>query len=859
MKNDIKKSIKVFEELSKVGFWEWDLVNDTILASDKTYEIYGTSKEIDGAYPNLNVKYGEKDAIKKIEDAINNLSNNGDYFSENIHIIKRDTKEKRIVNIKGKIEIDENGVRTKIKGIVRDITKYIEQEVKLEIASRNFKVSFENSPVPMILQAEDGEFLLMNKACLDLTGYEFEELNSLTKWMGKIHRERKDFNLEFVKKAFYEGVKITGLKEDIYTKNGEKRIWAFHNSNLGKLEDGREAIITVCVDMTEEMNYRNEQEKLLQELENTQILLKASIESTKEMIILSIDTNYNYLFYNDYYRQSMKHVYDVDLYENMNLLDSIPVEEDRIKAKKRYDIALSGKSTKAVETYGKDKKIYFETFYNPIYNTKNEIIGASVFSSNVTERVNELQKIKESEEKFRLIYSSMSQGLAVHDIITNEKGEPIDYRFVEINDSYSKLFGHKKEDVVGKRVKDVAPLLEQYWIDVFGKVALTGESMYFENYSLTVDKYLSTYAYSTKPGQFAVLISDITERTKKEEEIKFLSYNDQLTGVHNRRYYEEQLISIDTEENLPLSLIMGDVNGLKLVNDSFGHLVGDELLKKVAIILKKACRTTDIITRIGGDEFVIILPNTSYESSEMIIKRIHELCSYEKAKSIDISISFGHGTKVDIDESLEDVFKQIEDKMYRSKLNEGASMRSSTIDLIMTTLYEKNEREMNHSKRVSRLSERLAIELGFGKEAVNQAKNAGLMHDIGKIGIDEVILNKTKGLSNSEWKEVKKHSEIGYRILSSLNEFSEIANHILEHHEKWDGSGYPKGLKGEEISLQARIINIADSYDAMTGPRPYKKPISKETAIKELRKYSGIQFDPNIVELFITKVLRDVE
>jgi putative nucleotidyltransferase with HDIG domain len=184
-------------------------------------------------------------------------------------------------------------------------------------------------------------------------------------------------------------------------------------------------------------------------------------------------------------------------------------------------------------------------------------------------------------------------------------------------------------------------------------------------------------------------------------------------------------------------------------------------------------------------------------------------------------------------------------------------MRSKTIDMIMKTLYEKNHREMLHSKRVGNLCEVIARQMNFTKDDINQLRLAGLMHDIGKIGIDEKILNKPTLLDMEEWAEMKRHPEIGYRILSSVNEFSEIAEYVLQHQEKWDGTGYPRGLKGEEISISARIIGIADAYDAMTSLRAYGKTLSENEAIAELEKCSGTQFDPDLVATFLKTVLKN--
>jgi diguanylate cyclase (GGDEF)-like protein len=342
---------------------------------------------------------------------------------------------------------------------------------------------------------------------------------------------------------------------------------------------------------------------------------------------------------------------------------------------------------------------------------------------------------------------------------------------------------------------------------------------------------------------------------ESENKLEYLCYNDQLTGIYNRRFFEEVLSRIDEERSLPLTIVMGDVNGLKLVNDSFGHAMGDELLKKVVEVMKKGCRNGDIVARLAGDEFVILLPKTDVNEARQIIKKIKALALKENVDSVDISISFGYETKTNKEEKIEDILKKAEDHMYKRKLFESPSMRGKTVNAIITTLHEKNKREEQHSCRVSKLCERMGMALGLPEDDVRELKTVGLLHDIGKIAIEENILNKKGKLTNEELGEVKRHPEIGYRILSTVNDMSEMAEYVLAHHERWDGMGYPKALKGEKIPIQSRIIAIADSYDAMVSERSYRNALSEEVAIEEIKINSGMQFDPKLVNVFIGKVL----
>jgi|LGVF01.2.fsa_nt_gb diguanylate cyclase (GGDEF)-like protein/putative nucleotidyltransferase with HDIG domain/PAS domain S-box-containing protein len=418
------------------------------------------------------------------------------------------------------------------------------------------------------------------------------------------------------------------------------------------------------------------------------------------------------------------------------------------------------------------------------------------------------------------------------------------------------IINRSKEDVCKQnKVKG-----NDFWSELFDKGSMHCHFNYYRSDGTPIwieGDYITLYDNDNRIiGSFGTQ-QDVTLRKKTEKEILYLSYHDYLTGLYNRRFYEEELVRLDQPENLPLSLMMADVNGLKLVNDSFGHLIGDCLLKTAAEVIKNGVPDASLVARFGGDEFIVILTNTDNSKMEQMVNTIKELCKDQKIEGIDFSISFGYATKYHKDEKIQEILNHAEDEMYQNKLYESTSIKNKTIDLIMNTLYAKSNREMMHSKRVSEICEAIADQMKFNQDGINRIKTAGLMHDIGKMGIDEKILNKPGKLNSEECKEMQKHPEIGYRILSASSEFSEIAKYVFQHQERWDGLGYPMGIKGEEISLSARIIGVADAYDAMTSDRSYRKGFSKIEAIDEIIKKSGTQFDPEVVTIFIERVLKE--
>ncbi|NLG87930.1 MAG: diguanylate cyclase [Clostridiaceae bacterium] len=344
---------------------------------------------------------------------------------------------------------------------------------------------------------------------------------------------------------------------------------------------------------------------------------------------------------------------------------------------------------------------------------------------------------------------------------------------------------------------------------------------------------------------------NITEKIIAEKEIRYLAYHDKLTGLYNRGFFEEEVNRIDVERSLPISIIISDLNGLKLTNDVFGHLQGDKLLTKFAEILKRVCRKEDVVARWGGDEFAVLLPGTDNETAGRICERIRKESIAEKNVPIALSISMGYATKYNTSESLIDVLKMAENMMYREKLSESRKIRQAILNSLKESLFQRSIETENHLKRVTTLSKEFADYIGLSEKDIEELTLLAYLHDIGKVAIPDDILMKAGKLNHDEWLEVRTHSEKGYKIAVNHQELAHISDGILCHHERWDGKGYPQGLREKDIPRISRILNIVDAYDIMTHNTVYKNAISHEDAIDEIINCSGKQFDPYYAREFV--------
>lgn len=472
------------------------------------------------------------------------------------------------------------------------------------------------------------------------------------------------------------------------------------------------------------------------------------------------------------------------------------------------------------------------------------------------EQINQLQLTRFAEKRFRSLFEQAQIGICYLDM---------NGYFINTNDYFNQMFQYTSDELKPLNIRDLNDntefnqnyaltqlLNDQNAIDHTVEKPLKRKdgSSFWANVSVSRIRFNQEDIYMST-------VIDISERKKAEEMMHYLNYHDQTTGLNNRHYYEMNISKYDREENYPLTLIKIDINGMKLINDAFGYEMGDTLVKKVVGLIKPIVYNSDMFCRFGGSDFIILYTKVQKPYIDIIMAQINHMMTNETIQNIKVSVSSAYAMKNTIDEDLNSVLKKAEMRLSREKLIDTSSMLSRTIEIIMNSLYEKNSREMEHSKRVSYWCEKIAQRMNLDSHIVSKLRIAGLMHDIGKIGIPDSILDKPDRLTEEEFNLIRKHSEVGYRILSAANEFSEIADYILAHHERWDGMGYPKGLKGNDIPIYARIISVADSFDAMTSDRAYRKAMNINQAKQEIIKYSNVQFDPNVVKIFLEIIEKD--
>ncbi|WP_105617283.1 histidine kinase N-terminal 7TM domain-containing protein [Vallitalea okinawensis] len=366
------------------------------------------------------------------------------------------------------------------------------------------------------------------------------------------------------------------------------------------------------------------------------------------------------------------------------------------------------------------------------------------------------------------------------------------------------------------------------------------------------------YSYNESPilekGEtigYLNMFNDITEVKTMMHQLENIATVDPLTNLRNRIYLDNNMHTLDDKSKLPITVFKGGLNGLKMINDSLGNEIGDQLIIRTADILREVFSDQGLIARVSGDEFVIILPQTNATDAKQYTDRILELCNATLINHAKLSLCLSHSTMTNSDELLADHMRLANNNMYRKKLTESQSTRSSIIESLKTALEQSDYETQAHAERTQKLALEVGRNIGLSDSQLNDLSMLSVLHDIGKLSIPDHILLKPSKLTKEEFEIIKTHTEKGYAIAIASPELVSIAKGILHHHERWDGNGYPSGIARDQIPIEARVITIVDAYDVMTNDRPYHKAISKEEAIEELKRCKGTQFDPDLVEVLL--------
>jgi len=869
-----------------------DLQIKTVSKSVK--EIFGYTTEEFKNNPNLlrEITHPEDKSIH--DKALKKLKKDGNTQRE-FRVITKEGNVKWIYD-KGKMIYDNKGNPIRAEGVMRDITERKTAEKKLRYNKKMYETIFNFAPIGIMIEDPKGNILKVNKRECEMTGYDKDELegsNVKDKFVLPEYQKIAQQHIE----AILNG---EDLEFDIKTPkaNGEFLYENIKETNI-TFPDGSKGILSMQIDITERKEKERKLKKQRQRIENT---IEATEAGTFEWNVQTGKT-----IFNEKWAAMIGYTLDELFPSTVDTWKRLTHPDDLAKCEKLLEKHFRGETTQ----YKAEIRMRHKEGYWIWVLSQGKLISRTedgkplkMFGTHldITKRKKRIKSLKFQHDFQKTLADISSKLVGINnDNFDHEINNALKKigRFYEIDRSYIFQFSKDKKFVSNTHewtaegiesakerlqklsIKRIPWLVEKLFnketinifdIEELGQEA-ESEKMIFKDENIKSILIIPIFINNELFGFFGFdlirekrmfkqknidklkIVTDVITSAFLQylniKRIEKLTYKDSLTGLYNRRYFEEEMERLDTKRQLPISIIMADINGLKIINDSYGHEKGDHMLIETGKILKEELRDEDILARHGGDEFTILLPQTSYQEAEIIVSRLKEKNNKNSKEGITISFSLGMATKVDDKQDIKEILKKADDDMYRNKLSESRSNKNKIVRNLLNTLDAKSAETKEHALRMTRLARDLGEKLNLSISEINNLSLLATLHDIGKTTISEDILTKKGELTDKEWEIIKEHPARGYKIASASEEFITVAEDILHHHEHWDGGGYPDGLKGEEIPYLARIISIIDAYDVMTNDRPYSKAISKKEALAEIKSCAGTQFDPEFAQAFI--------
>jgi diguanylate cyclase (GGDEF)-like protein/PAS domain S-box-containing protein len=862
--DSIKDRLENIIEASRVGTWEWNIITKEVLVNDMWAEMLGyTKEELNPINLDTWRKLTLPEDLKKSENQINKVfSKEKEYYNIEIRMKHKDGHY-IWVHDRGKVTTwSKSGEAMIMSGTHTDITnkKHTAQKLLYFHDMMSYVIDHMNSGIAV--HDKNMNYIYVSKKYMDQYGISGDII-------GKNHYDVFPDLPDKWKKVHQRCLKGEVLKadRDLYPhKDGtvdmtrwECRPWYDEDGEIAGIVVYTE-VITEYIKIEEDLRKSKEMLQLVMDTMPIGIAVNSVEPEVKFSYMNSefpkaYNTTKEALEKGDFWEV----VYEDDEFrEQIKQIVLSGMESGNPKEMTWIDVPIkkAGKIVKYVTAFNKQLPDD-----NGVISIAIDTTHRKTLEKSLMDKASELYIQKETIE---------ATLLSIDDVVISTDRNGV---ITSFNDKAVELTKYTKEEVIGKTFGDVFKIIDERTNEVLRcpaqEVIKTGKKISLENHSVIYfnDQEKHYIEYNSAPirnlkGEIIgaiLIIRDVTESKQRQREIEFLSTHDYLTGLYNRRYFTESLVDIDKRSLYPLGVMMIDVNGLKIINDAYGHDVGDMVLVNIAKAIEIVTKERGIASRIGGDEFTVILHETTKEEIQDLRDKMNQEINNISVKNVSLSVSIGYAMKDKPGTDINEIIKDAENIMYKFKLTDGASARNHTIQAIYKTLTDKFVLERIHSERVADLSMRMGEALGMDSDDIKELRMSGLFHDIGKISIPDSILYKPDKLTKEEFEAIKEHPRNGYMILRAADEYSDLAANALLHHERWDGLGYPEGLQGEAIPLQARIICIADAFEAMTSDRPYRKAMSFAKAIKELKDNKGTQFDPNLVDIFIDIVVNKKE